>query len=145
MIYKTALPTRSLAQLFLEDGFGRHFSVPRLTHPSVQGMPVNIENREDATVLHVMAPGRSKSDFTIEVDDEKRLIISATSKQEEKQENHRWIRQEFAVTSFKRSFRLDDSIDAALIEAQYTHGILEVVLPKKKEEPKAAKLQIEIK
>ncbi|MBK9485712.1 MAG: Hsp20/alpha crystallin family protein [Chitinophagaceae bacterium] len=49
------------------------------------------------------------------------------------------IRKEFGYKSFKRSFTLDEKIDAANITARYENGILTLELPKKEEVKSGAK------
>jgi HSP20 family protein len=49
------------------------------------------------------------------------------------------IRKEFSFQGFKRSFSLDDKVDAATIQAKYENGLLKVYLPKKAEVKEAAK------
>ena len=44
---------------------------------------------------------------------------------------NKYIRKEFSVKSFKRTFSIDDKIDADKIDANYQDGILTLVLPKK--------------
>ena len=52
-------------------------------------------------------------------------------------------RREFNLTSFKRSFRVDDVINIEAIEAKYEEGVLKLYLPKK-EEVKALPKEISI-
>jgi HSP20 family protein len=143
MIYKTALPVRNIAQLFLEDGFGHRFSVPKTT-PHRGHLPVNVEENAESVILHIQAPGRKKSDFAIEIE-EHRLLVSAETDTEKQEENRQWIRKEFEVSAFKRSFKLNDRIDAQHIAAAYTDGVLTITLPKKKEDVQPSKVQIAIK
>ncbi|MCB0741452.1 MAG: Hsp20/alpha crystallin family protein, partial [Chitinophagaceae bacterium] len=63
---------------------------------------------------------------------------------EEKKETDKQIRKEFSYHSFKRSFTVDEKIDATKIDASYVNGVLKLNLPKK-EEVKMATKQIEIK
>ncbi len=44
-----------------------------------------------------------------------------------------------AIRCFKRSFTIDDKIDATSIEASYVNGVLRLNLPKKAEVREAAK------
>lgn len=143
MIYKTALPVRNIAQLFLEDGFGHRFAVPKTT-PQRQHLPVNVEENTDSVILHLQAPGRKKSDFVIEVE-EHRLLVSAGRDAEKQADNRQWIRKEFEVSGFKRSFKLDERIASQSIAAEYTDGVLTIVLPKKKIDEQPSKVQIAIK
>lgn len=104
--------------------------------------PVNITELNDVYKLQLSAAGYDKSDFNLKLDGNI-LTISAEKKTETKVENEKVIRREFAVKSFKRSFTVDDKIDAGNINAKYENGILHVELPKK-EEVKAVAKQITI-
>ncbi|MBO9658830.1 MAG: Hsp20/alpha crystallin family protein, partial [Chitinophagaceae bacterium] len=71
-------------------------------------------------------------------------------KKEEVKENaentekaNKQIRREYSFRSFKRSFTLDEKIDAAGIEAKYNNGVLTLNLPKR-EVVKASAQQINI-
>jgi len=80
--------------------------------------------------LEVVAPGFEKSDFKVNMEQDL-LTISAEKKSEVKDENEKYIRREYSFRSFKRSFTLDEKIDATNIEASYVNGVLTLNLPKK--------------
>lgn len=103
---------------------------------------VNITETATAYELELNAPGRNKEDFTISVD-KGLLTISSEQKQEAENKDNKVVRKEFSFRSFKRSFSLDEKINAEAIGARYENGILKVTLPKK-EEVKIAPKQIEI-
>jgi HSP20 family protein len=104
--------------------------------------PVNIVEKNDHYQLQVAAPGFDKADFNIKLEGET-LTISAEKKEETRSETDKVIRKEFTAKTFKRSFTLDDKINAADISAKYENGILHVGLPKK-EEVKAVSKEINI-
>lgn len=104
--------------------------------------PVNITEQNDVYQLQLSAPGYDKSDFNLKLDGSI-LTISAEKKTENKVENEKVIRKEFSAKSFKRSFTVDEKIEAGNINAKYENGILYVELPKK-EEVKAVAKQITI-
>lgn len=108
-------------------------------------VPVNIKETKESFDLQVIAPGLNKEDFKINVD-KNNLTISFEQKKEETKEGgeqEKWVRTEYRMQSFKRSFTLTEKIDTAKIAAKYTDGILTVALPKKEvEEP--AKLEIAV-
>lgn len=105
--------------------FGR--SINNLFSPAV-----NIVENTEAYHLELMAPGRNKEDFAISVD-KNLLTISYEKKDEVKNEELKSIRREFSFQSFKRSFNLDEKINAEAIQAKYENGILKLILPKKAE------------
>lgn len=136
-------PTRSLSS-WMDDWFSRDFNTllsenARWTTPSV-----NIKETDDHFGLEVAAPGLKKSDFNIALDNGL-LTISSEKKVEDKQEEGHYTRKEYSYQSFKRTFTLPDSVDAAAISAVYEDGILNVVLPKKEEAKTQPPKTIEIK
>lgn len=91
---------------------------------------VNIAEREKSYELYLVAPGLSKDAFKLNVD-KLLLTISYEKKEENSEEGYKWIRSEFQINSFKRSFTLNEKIDNTAISASYTDGILNIHLPKK--------------
>lgn len=111
-------------------------------------VPVNVKESDKSYLLELVAPGFEKSDFKINLDQQV-LTISAELKDhpdsyQEKEEIIKTVRKEFTFHSFKRSFTLNDKIDATNIEATYINGILTLNLPKK-ESVKASATEIHIK
>ena len=95
-------------------------------------IPVNILEKEAVYQIEVVAPGFEKTDFKVNVD-QQILTISADKAEVTPGENDKQIRREHRISSFKRTFTLDDKIDATSIEAKYVNGILTLNLPKKAE------------
>lgn len=110
----------------------------RMNFPSV-----NIVETNDDYQLELNVPGRNKDDFKITID-KNILTVSFERKEEEKDENKKVIKREFITQSFKRSFTLDEKINADEIDAKYENGLLLLTLPKK-EEVKALPKEIAIK
>jgi HSP20 family protein len=104
---------------------------------------VNIVETNDDYQLELNVPGRKKDDFKITVD-KNILTVSFEKKEEEKDENKKIIKREFVTQSFKRSFTLDEKINADEIDAKYEDGLLLLTLPKK-EEVKALPKEISVK
>lgn len=92
-------------------------------------VPVNVHETKDAYHIELSAPGLNKEDFTVKVEDGL-LNIGYEKKEEKKSEDYKTIRREFSYRSFKRSFSLDDEVNADGIEAKYENGILKLHLPK---------------
>lgn len=94
--------------------------------------PVNIQENEEYFQLDVAAPGLQKQDFKLSVNDG---LFTLSFEKENNQETkvEKMHRQEFSIKSFKRTFTLDEKIDADNISAKYENGILQITLPKKEE------------
>lgn len=105
--------------------------------------PVNIHENTDAYHLELVAPGLNKEDFKVNL--EKGLLtISYEAKAQAENKEYKTHRKEFSVSGFKRSFSVDDKIDADGILAKYENGVLKLLLPKKEEvkvQPKAITIQ----
>lgn len=105
-------------------------------------VPVNVKETAKSYLMEVVAPGFEKTDFKINLD-QNLLTVSAEKNEEVKNETEKQIRREYNYRSFKRSFTIDEKIDATKIEASYVNGVLTLNLPKK-EEVKASATEIKI-
>ena len=109
-------------------------NVNRFTAPAV-----NITESDDNFKLAVAAPGLSKEDFKISIDNDL-LSISAEKKEEKNSANEKYNRKEFSFSSFKRTFTLPEHVDAEKIGAAYDNGVMTLTLPKREEaKPKPAR------
>ncbi|MCD7962803.1 MAG: Hsp20/alpha crystallin family protein [Rikenellaceae bacterium] len=106
----------------------------------------NVTENDKEFKLALSVPGYSKEDFKVHVD-KNILTISAKkeSKNEEKGENEKILRQEFKSSSFRRSFTLPEDIDTENISAKQNDGILEIVFPKQEKAQEENVKKIEIK
>ena len=100
--------------------------------------PVNIIEKTASYQLEVAAPGFEKADFNVKLE-ANILTISTEKKESVKEETDKLIRKEFSYKAFKRSFTIDEKIDAENITAKYENGILTLGLPKKEDQKTAAK------
>ena len=97
---------------------------------------VNIKENENFYELELMVPGRTKSDFHIELK-ENILSVSFEKTESSEESGEDFSHQEFTFESFTRKFTLpEDRVDNDKITATYDAGILKVNLPKSPEEVK---------
>jgi len=87
---------------------------------------VNIYRTETSYELMVFAPGRIKEHFHLAINGNE-LNISYTPPEGFPRPD--WVRREYSRGGFVRTFNLDESIDAANIQARYEDGVLLVSLP----------------
>ncbi|QFZ55314.1 Hsp20/alpha crystallin family protein [Oceanihabitans sp. IOP_32] len=104
---------------------------------------LNIKETDKAFEVELAAPGFSKKDFEVTID-EGCLNISAenTHSEEEKEENY--MRKEFSYNSFEKSLQLPDSVKEEDIKAKYQDGILRFNLTKKEPSKQQKPKKIEI-
>jgi len=104
----------------------------RDAHQAYATVPVNIHETNEGFHLELNAPGRNKEDFKVNVENGL-LTISYEKKESQEQKEYKTIRREFNYRSFKRSFTIDEKINADGIQARYENGVLKLYLPKKEE------------
>ncbi len=109
---------------------------------------INVIESEKDYKIELAAPGMTKDDFNVRIDDDNCLVISMEKKTENKDEKHngRYLRREFSYSKFQQTMILPDDVDKEQICAKVENGVLTVDVPKKAP-VEAAKLQrnIEIK
>jgi HSP20 family protein len=136
--------TRTLLPNAADDFFGKDlFSTFLGEKRDVWAPSVNIAESEDKFRIDVAAPGLSRGDFKIELNDDV-LTISSEKEFENDNENEIFTRREFGHNPFSRSFGLPESVDGEKIKASYKNGILSVMLPKRKEAVVKAHKEIKI-
>ena len=115
----------------IDDFFNANwnFEVPNYSH----SLPaVNIKEADKEFTLQIASPGLTKEDFEVSFEDNV-LSIEVVKKNNDKENNNDFTRFEFDYNSFKRSFTIPESVEINKIEASYLNGILNIILPKKKE------------
>lgn len=107
---------------------------------------VNICESEHAFEIEVAAPGMTKENLNVHVENDSELIVAFDKKNTaDKEEKKNYIRREFSYGSYRQAFSLPDDIDIEAIKAEMQDGILRISLPKITETPKIpARRQIEI-
>ena len=97
---------------------------------------VNIIEDEDEYKVEVAAPGMTREDFKVHINEDNELIISLEKKSEEKEEDKKrkgtYLRREFSYTQFQQSLLLPDNIEREKISARVENGVMTIDIPKKK-------------
>ena len=126
-----------------DEFFTRDFGID-LAPKTYQTPAVNITEKDDAFHLELVAPGKEKKDFDVELEEDT-LTISTNSDSGIAEDDTQFTRREFDYASFNRSFRIPETIDTKCIKANYKNGLLSIILPKRKEAIPEPKKQIEIR
>ena len=126
-----------LVDQIFQDNLGRFFDDTAFGFNGNRSLsrnqvPVNVKETDRSYEMDIVAPGLRKEDFKISVSGDM-LTVTFEHKEETNQENkdEGWLRKEFRMQSFSRSFSLDDSVDMNKIAASYKDGLLHLSLPKK--------------
>ena len=157
--------SRNYSQNWLPSIFDDFFDNNWMNRTNATAPAINVLERRDAYVVEVAAPGMTKKDFDIHIDENNNLIISMEKKEEHKEgdncgcngeakgtavkckeDESRYLRREFYYSKFQQALILPDDVDKMSISAQVENGILSVTLPKQTPEQKEKLLQhIEVK
>lgn len=97
---------------------------------------INIQQNENGFKVEVAAPGMTKEDCVVRIDDDNNLVISFEKKneQEEKDKKGTYLRREFSYTQFQRRMILPDNAQKDKISAKVENGVLTVDIPVVEEE-----------
>ncbi|MGB4405959.1 MAG: Hsp20/alpha crystallin family protein [Sphaerochaeta sp.] len=105
--------------------------------------PVDITETDKAYIVEAELAGYKQEDVKVNI--EKHVLRLSSSKQTTKEEKdgEKLLICERHAQSFERSFSLPEDVDEALIEGEFTNGVLTVTLPKKEVvQPKSIEVKI---
>ncbi|MCK0131626.1 Hsp20/alpha crystallin family protein [Flavobacteriaceae bacterium F08102] len=91
---------------------------------------LNIKETDDAFEVELAAPGFSKKDFEVTIDNGC-LNISAENSTTKEEKEDDYTRKEFSYSSFEKRLQLPDSVKEEDVKATYKDGILSFNLAKK--------------
>lgn len=114
---------------------------------NVTAPAVNVIDEDKQYKVEVAAPGMTKQDFQIKVDNDNNLIISLEKKSEtnddkkadgkktDGKKDHKYLRREFCYSKYQQAFTLPDNIDKSKIAAHMADGVLTIDIPKTEPAP----------
>ncbi|MDR0988141.1 MAG: Hsp20/alpha crystallin family protein [Prevotellaceae bacterium] len=154
-------PVRS-TQNWLPSIFNDFFNNDWMLRANATAPAINVYETDKEYKLELAAPGMTKEDFNVHIDEGNNLVIGmekkcdcndcdckdcdCTDDKKEKKQAGRYLRREFSYTKFQQSMILPEDVDKEKITAQVEHGVLNITLPKFTEQEKAkAQRLIEVK
>ena len=135
-------------QTWLPDIFNDFFDNDWMEKANATAPAINVVEHENDYCIEVAAPGMTKDDFQIHIDDNDNLVITMEKKSENKEERKKehYLRREFSYSKFQQTMILPDDVDKEKISAQVENGVLNIDLPKFSEQEKEkAKRFIDVK
>ncbi len=126
--FPSLLNERWMTDFFDTDRFFDSDWMKMMAVPPVPA--VNIQETEKEFVIELAAPGLTKKDFNLEVENGV-LTISAEKKTEKEEVEKTFTRKEFNFTTFSRSFNLPENVNEEKIVAHYEDGLLRLQVAKK--------------
>ena len=110
---------------------------------------INVAEDDKNYKVEVAAPGMTKDDFKVSLDENGNLLIEMEKKTETKDEDKgskRYLRREFSYSKFQQAILLPDNVEKDKIAAKAENGALTIDIPKKADDEAAkAGKTIEVK
>ena len=132
----------------LDDFFGNEW----VDKTSSTAPAVNVIETDKEYKVEIAAPGLTRDDFKIDINEDNELTVSMEKKVEKNEESekegkkHTYLRREFSYSSFRQRMILPDNVNVDKIDAKMENGVLTIDIPKKTEEEKRKNMrQIDIK
>lgn len=90
--------------------------------------PMDAFRTEDGTCIRLELPGIEPDQVEVSVE-EGVLTVRGERHTESEVAEEGWLRRERASGTFERSFALPEGVDVEAIEASFTNGVLELLVP----------------
>ena len=136
---------------WLPDVFNDFFDTDFLPKASTTAPAINVIEKKNEYEVELAAPGMTKEDFKVSLDEDHNLVVELDKKVEKSEENKEdkdcghYLRREFSYTKFHQTLLLPDDVNRDAISATVENGVLKVALPKlQPQEMKKERTMIEI-
>lgn len=141
------MPIRRYHQSWLpamfDDLFDNEWMKKNQTAPAI-----NVMEGDKEYTVQIAAPGMTREDFNVHVDEEGNLVIAMEKKCEskddckEKDKKCRYLRREFSYSKFQQTLILPEDVNKEGINATMSDGVLSIELPRIAPEVKAKTTKI---
>ena len=117
---------------WLDNGFDDMFDNSWMPKMSVTAPAINVKENKDEYDIELAAPGTTKEDFNVNLDNDGNLVIKMEHKDNKKDENKKehYLRREFSYSNYEQALTLPEDVETGKIEAKVENGVLHVTLPR---------------
>jgi len=138
-------PVRVYNQSWMPSVFNDFFDNEWMGKANATAPSINVSESDKDYEVELAAPGLTKDDFGVHINDEGDLVINMEKKQhEEEKKGRKYLRREFSYSKFEQTLVLPDDVEKKNIKAEVKNGVLTVTLPKKDSKPVEVRQQIEV-
>lgn len=115
---------------WLPEVFNDFLNTTNMPKTNATAPAINVLETETDYTVEVAAPGLSKDDFEININNDGDLTIKMEKKSDEKEQKAHYLRREFAYSKYEQTLILPDDVEKEHIAARVVNGVLTVTLPK---------------
>ena len=112
---------------WLPEVFNDFLNTTNMPKTNATAPAINVLETE---TVEVAAPGLSKDDFEVNINNDGDLTIKMEKKSDEKEQKAHYLRREFAYSKYEQTLILPDDVEKEHIAARVVNGVLTVTLPK---------------
>ena len=141
---------RMYRQEWVPSIFNDFFDTNWMGRTKATAPAINVIEKKDEYKVQVAAPGMTKDDFHIHLDEAGDLVITmekccnCDEKEKDKEcksecsaeKECKYLRREFSYAKFEQTLILPEDVDKSNIKAKVKHGVLHIKLPRKNAEEK---------
>jgi len=131
----------------LDEIIDEDFPLARVVKSSKKGMFVpeaDVYEIEKEVIAEISLPGVEVDKVEILIE-EGNLVIKGSTEKKEEIEKKGYYKKEISSGSFYRLVSLPVAVKEEEVKAEYKKGVLKVTMPKKEEEKKSRKIEIDVK
>jgi HSP20 family protein len=132
---KAPLATFSDMERWFDEFVGRGWMQPFQRWPDVEALlgkrlpKIDVIDRDQEIVVRAELPGVGKDDLDVSLD-EQSVTVSATTRQEKKEDERNYHLHEISQGSFRRTVPLPCAVNGDQAKASFKDGVLELTIPK---------------
>ena len=140
------MPQVNRKNSWLPDVFNDFFDTDFMPRTNATAPAINVKESAVDYEVELAAPGMTKEDFNVHLNQDGDLTIKMEKKAENKEEDKKahYLRREFAYSKFEQTLIRPDDVDKNNISARVADGVLTVTLPKIKKEEQNVVRQITV-
>ena len=115
---------------WLPEVFNDFLNTTNMPKTNATAPAINVLETETDYTVEVAAPGLSKDDFEVNINNDGDLTIKMEKKSDEKEQKAHYLRREFVYSKYEQTLILPDDVEKEHIAARVVNGVLTVTLPK---------------
>lgn len=108
---------------FMDDFFNDEFFLPSMPNQN----HLDVYQEDNTYIVEIDLPGFKKEEIKVSYNQDL-LTVSASHEEEKKEDNKRYVYRSRRQSTFTRQIRFNN-IDSQAIDANYSEGVLKVILP----------------